>query len=450
KGRWQCEECGQVVRQWTGQCRTCEAWNSITERACDTLGGESSAMSIASPCRLDEIEEGSLVRETTGLALWDQVIGGGLVKGSLTLIAGEPGIGKSTLLLQLAAAYASEHRKVLYVCGEESLEQTALRAQRLGIASSHLYLLNETLFGHIQKRVEELHPDLLIIDSIQIIYRGDLPSSPGSVNQVKSLAMESMHLAKRRGMSTLLVGHVTKGGEIAGPRVLEHIVDTVLEFEGEHAQGYRLLRSVKNRFGPTDEVALFQMTTGGLVEVEEVGAAYHGDSADAIGSVIVPTLLGNRCRLIELQALVAPSSFSTPSRRSTGLDPKRLSLLLAVLEKKRGYRLHTLDVFVSVAGGLTITEPAIDLGVILALASSYCSQALPRGVVAMGEVGLGGELRSIPHIERRLKEAHQRGFSRAVIPIKNREEALPLSGMEILPVSHVKEAIEGLLSIRDP
>lgn len=379
---------------------------------------------------------------------FDRLLGGGIVSGSLTLIGGDPGIGKSTLLLQISHSLAKQGLNVLYVCGEESVEQTVLRAQRLGIKSDKLYLLNETLFSAIKMHVEQLKPDILIVDSIQILYKSEIPSAPGSVSQVRELATEFMHLSKGMGISTFLIGHVTKSGEIAGPRVLEHIVDTVLDFEGDRHHGYRILRAVKNRFGPTDDIALFQMDTRGLSEVENPSVVFLQERIkENAGSVIIPTIEGSRAFLVEVQALVAPSAFATSSRKSTGIDANRLALLLAVLEKKVGYQLHHCDVFVSVAGGLKILEPAVDLGIALAILSSFGNKAIDSETVIFGEVGLGGEVRSVPKVESRIKEALHMGFTRCLLPKKNLA-GLPKElsqKIELYGVERIEEAIDGLI-----
>jgi len=379
----------------------------------------------------------------------DRLLGGGIVPGSLILVGGEPGIGKSTLMLQLCNSLAVQGLLVLYVCGEESTEQTALRARRLGVTSEQLFLLSETLFSQVKLQIDRLKPDILIIDSVQILYKAEIASAPGSVAQVREIASECMHLSKGLGISTFLIGHVTKGGEIAGPKILEHLVDTVLEFEGDRQHGYRTLRAIKNRFGSTDDVAIFQMGASGLTEVLNPSLLFLQERNLGIsGSVIIPTVEGSRAILIELQALVAPSSFQTASRRSTGLDQNRLALLLAVLEKRMGYQLHQCDVFVSIAGGLKITEPAIDLGLLLAIASSLCAKSIDPETVVLGEVGLGGEVRSISRVEMRLKEAIHMGFTRAIIPKRN-VMGLPLEvtrKIAIRGVDLVEEAIRALIN----
>ncbi len=451
KSVWVCTECGNKQFKWTGSCNICKNWNTLAEEieAPKNEGRfESKAPHTTKPVLIAEVDTANFKRVPTGYQEFDRLMGGGVVEGSLNLLGGEPGIGKSTMLLQLSKQFADQGLTVLYVCGEESAEQTSLRAKRLGIKSDKIFLYSETLFSQIRPQIDKIHPDILIVDSVQIVYKSELPSAPGSVTQVREIAMECMHISKGSGITTFLIGHVTKSGDIAGPRILEHIVDTVLEFEGDRQHGYRLMRSVKNRFGPTDDVALFQMNERGLEEILNPSLTFLEERmTDSPGSVIIPTIEGTRALLIEVQALVAPSSFASPSRRSTGLDPKRLSLLLAVLEKRMGYQLHALDVFVSIAGGMKITEPAIDLGTIIAIASCYCNKPVPSDTVVMGEVGLGGEVRSIPRIESRIKEAINLGFKRIIFSTKNLRglskkltEKIALQG-----VTHVEEAVKTLL-----
>lgn len=449
---WVCQGCGNKQMKWSGSCSVCSEWNTFAEEI--TLPEkakrfEAQNLRTAKPVLVQDVDTENFRRYPTSYQDLDRITGGGVVQGSLNLLGGEPGIGKSTLLLQLAKNFAASGLTVLYVCGEESTEQTSLRAKRLGIQSDKLYLLSETVFSAIRSHVEKLQPHVLIIDSIQIVYKDELSSAPGSVTQVRDVTMECMHLAKGMGITTFLVGHVTKSGELAGPRVLEHIVDTVFEFEGDRQHGYRLLRGIKNRFGPTDDVAIFQMVEDGLQEVLNPSLTFMEERMkDSPGSVMIPTLEGTRALLVEVQALVAPSSFATPSRRSTGLDAKRLSLLLAVLEKRMAYRLHALDVFVSVAGGMRISEPAVDLGVVLAIASSYCSRSVPADTVVIGEVGLAGEVRSVPRIETRVKEAIHMGFKRCFLSEKN------LKGLsrnitdhiQLFGIARVEDAIQQLIS----
>lgn len=421
---WYCAECGHKQAKWAGQCPACSKWNTLQEEVeIDALPPRFAAQtctSAAKPLRLKEINLTDTPRILTHMGECDRLIGGGIVPGSFTLVGGDPGIGKSTLLLQLSNALAKQGLLVLYVCGEESVQQTSLRAQRLGIDTDQLLLLCETNFTLIKNQIDQINPDILIVDSIQIIYKSEISSAPGSVSQVRETATEFMHLAKGKGMATFLIGHVTKTGEIAGPRVLEHLVDTVLYFEGDKQQHYRMIRVVKNRFGPTDEIAVFQMSHKGLTEVANPSEIFLEERRkEVIGSAIVPTLEGSRPILIEIQALVTDTVFSTPSRRSTGLDQNRLALLLAVLEKRMGYQLHKCDVFLSVAGGLKIIEPAIDLAIVVACASSLFNRVLDAETIVVGEIGLGGEIRTVSRIESRLKEAIHMGFKKCLIPKRN-------------------------------
>lgn len=447
KVSWACNECGYLQAKWTGSCGGCQNWNTLQEEVRfeeKKQRFEAKKTANAKPIRLCDVEIGKSRRIFTKIGELDRLFGGGVVEGSLVLIGGEPGVGKSTLLLQMANAHASQGLKVLYICGEESAEQTSLRAQRLGINHENVYLLNETLFSSIRAHIEDLKPDIAIVDSVQIIYKGELSSSPGSVVQVREIATEFMHLAKGHGITTFLIGHVTKSGELAGPRVLEHLVDTVLEFEGDKQHGFRMLRAIKNRFGSTDEISIFQMKEEGLVEVPNPSHVFLAERVkEASGSAIVPGLEGGRSFLLEIQALVSPTVFPTPSRRSAGIDQNRLALLLAVLEKRVGYQLHHADVFVALAGGLKIAEPAIDLGILLAIASSYVSKSLPSDLIVVGEVGLGGEVRGVSRIETRLKEAIHMGFKKCILPRKNFKAISPAlrEKIELISVELVDEAI---------
>lgn len=448
---WMCNECGHTHPKWAGACGACKAYNTLVEMLDTNQHAprfQSQSKQGAEPVRVLEVEATEGERIASSIGEFDRLMGGGLVKGSLSLIGGDPGIGKSTMLLQLSNKLAEKGLTVLYVCGEESAAQTSMRARRIKATSDNLYLLSETQFSNIRNQIEKLKPDVLIIDSVQIVYKDEIPSAPGSVTQVKEVALECMHLSKGAGITTFLIGHVTKTGEIAGPRVLEHLVDTALYFEGDQKHGYRLLRSIKNRFGPTDDVAIFQMCELGLVEVPNPSAVFLEErTREAPGTAIIPTMEGSRAILVEIQALVAPSSYSTSSRRSSGLDQNRLALLLAVLEKRMGYKLHALDVFVSVAGGMKIVEPAIDLGILLAIASSFCNQPIHADTIVLGEVGLSGEIRSVSRIETRIKEAINMGFTTMVMPkrnLKGLSPALPkkinLQGIDV-----VEDAIHLLL-----
>ena len=446
---WCCSECGAKQVKWAGSCSMCKQWNTLVEEVeisqVSVRFDAAIKTKVAQPVRVNEVKKVEFRRLKTGLVEFDRLLGGGIVPGSLTLLAGDPGVGKSTMMLQISQALAQQGLTVLYVCGEESTQQTSLRAERLKVGSENLYLLSETLYSNIKQHVDRLSPDILIVDSIQIVYKGELGSAPGSVGQVREMATEFMHLAKGNGISIFLIGHVTKSGEIAGPRVLEHIVDTVLDFEGDRQMGYRIVRSVKNRFGPTDDIVLFQMTREGLSEVSNPSIIFleertHG----APGSVILPTLEGSRALLVEIQALVSASAFAAASRRSAGINQNRLALLLAVLEKRVGYQLHRFDVFVSVAGGLKINEPASDLAVVLAISSSFANTLIDPQTVVLGEVGLGGEVRGIMRLEPRLKEAIHMGFTTCILPkkcLKALSQELKKK-ISLIGVDFVEEAIE--------
>jgi len=435
---WYCKECGHSQQRWSGQCQSCKQWNSFFEQMQMEQRFDAPS-TLSKPVRLNEVSHLEMPRMQTHIKEFDRLLGGGVMRGSLILVGGEPGIGKSTLLMQVSNAIACQGLLVLYVCGEESVPQTSIRAKRLGISSENLLLLSETNYSLIKKQIEEVKPNLVIIDSIQIIYTDEISSAPGSVSQVRETATRLMHLAKNRDISIFMIGHVTKSGEIAGPRMLEHLVDTVLYFEGDRQYNYRLMRVVKNRFGSTDEIAVFQMEKSGLKEVPNPSEFFLKERIkENSGSVIIPTVEGSRPILVEVQALVTDSAYSTPSRRSTGLDPNRLALLLAVMEKRIGYQLHNRDVFVSITGGMKITEPAIDLGIILAVASSLTNQRVDPEAIVIGEVGLGGEIRSVPRLEERLKEAIHMGFTRALIP---KREKKTYKQIKTIGIERVEEAI---------
>jgi len=450
KTNWECTSCGHVQPRWSGSCNMCNSWNSFVEQLVfqeKNQRFEAKDNTFIKPKKISEIDVSENHRLKTGISELDVLLGGGLVAGSLNLIAGEPGIGKSTLLLQLSNGLAKT-LKVLYICGEESLEQTSLRAKRLKIQNENLYLLNETLFSQIKIEIDNLKPEVIIVDSVQILYKAEIPSSPGSVVQVREIATEFMHLAKGRGITVFLIGHVTKNGEIAGPRVLEHLVDTVLEFEGDRQMGFRLLRSIKNRFGPTEDIVLFQMKETGLEQIENPSSAFLQQRVKEIaGSTIVPTIEGAKAILIEVQALVTNSVFPNPSRRCAGVDQNRLALLLAVLEKRVGYKLYSSDVFVSVAGGLKILEPAADLGIVIALASSFSNRIVSSDTAIIGEVGLGGEVRSVSRIETRIKEAINMGFKECIVPQKNLKDINKslYQKINLIGVNMVNEAISKLI-----
>jgi DNA repair protein RadA/Sms len=444
---WACRECGHSQVKWSGSCPTCKNWNTLVEEAVvkEEKKFESKKEAKAKAVRISEVNAAEFRRIPTKMGELDRLLGGGLVEGSLILVGGEPGVGKSTLMLQIANSLAMQGLTILYICGEESAEQTSLRARRLGIDNPNLYLLSETSFSAIRAQIDQIQPDLAIVDSVQIVYKAELASSPGSVVQVREIATEFMHIAKGHGITTFLIGHVTKSGELAGPRVLEHIVDTVLDFEGDRQHGFRLLRAIKNRFGATDEIAIFQMKEAGLLEVPNPSQAFLEERMKEIpGSAIVPGLEGARSFLLEIQALVTATAYPTPSRRSAGLDSNRLGLLLAVLDKRVGYNLHHCDVFVALAGGLKIVEPAIDLGILLAIASSFLNRPIPADCIVIGEVGLGGEVRGVSRVETRLKEAVHMGFKKCILPKKNLKGLAPQK-IELVGVDLVDQAIQSVL-----
>lgn len=450
KIQWCCTSCGHSQAKWAGQCPACSQWNCLNEEV--SVAGalkrfESQADLGSKPLRLKEISLENKPRLKTEIEEFDRLLGGGVVVGSLTLVGGDPGIGKSTLLMQVASSLAKKGCTVLYISGEESTSQTAMRAKRLGVDHDGLYLLSETNYSLIRAQVDNIRPDVLIIDSIQIVYKSEISSAPGSVTQVRETATEFMHLAKSRGIATFLIGHVTKSGELAGPRVLEHLVDTVLYFEGDKNNYLRMLRVVKNRFGATDDIAVFQMGASGLSEVKNPSEIFLEErKTGACGSVIIPTIEGSRPILIEVQALVSHTVFPSPTRRSAGIDQNRLALLLAVLEKRLGYPLYQRDVFVALAGGVKIVEPAIDLGILLAIASSMTSKPIDPQVIVLGEVGLGGEVRSVVRSESRIKESIHMGFKKAIIPKKNMK-GLEMYHKEIqlVGVEFVEEAINAFI-----
>lgn len=448
---WCCTSCGHNQVKWSGQCPACSNWNTLQEEISLTSVPkrfEGQSEQVSKPLRIREINLENKARFRTEYSEFDRLLGGGVVYGSLTLVGGDPGIGKSTLLMQVAAELASKGCLVLYISGEESTAQTALRAKRLGIDHDNLFLLSETNYSLIRAQVDTIRPDILIIDSIQIVYKSDIPSAPGSVTQVRETATEFMHLAKSRGIATFLIGHVTKSGELAGPRVLEHLVDTVLYFEGDKNNYLRMLRVVKNRFGSTDDIAVFQMSQDGLKEIKNPSEIFLEErKKGAIGSVIIPTIEGSRPILIEVQALVSQTVFPSPSRRSAGIDQNRLALLLAVIEKRLGYPLFQRDVFVALAGGVKIVEPAIDLGILLAIASSMMNKAIDPHLIALGEVGLGGEVRSVIRAESRIKEAIHMGFKKALVPKKNLKGLELLSKeIQLIGVEFVEEAINACIT----
>ncbi len=444
-----CQNCGHKSLRWLGRCPECEQWNTLVEErvAAPAKRGVRAAPAVRNqPLPLREISQDDLARILCSSNELNRVLGGGLVPGSLVLFGGDPGIGKSTLLLQEAAALAREDFRVLYITGEESARQTKMRAQRLAVDSAHLYILAETNLEEILSAIAGIQPAVVIVDSIQTIYRPEFESPPGSVSQVRECALAFLTLAKNENIAIILVGHVTKEGYLAGPKVLEHMVDTLLQFEGDRDHLFRILRSVKNRFGSTREIGVFEMKQDGLAEVANPSEIFLAQrKGDISGSVVICTLEGSRPLLVEVQALLTATHYGMPQRTANGIDSRRLALLLAVLEKRIGMRVSTYDVFVNVAGGVRIEEPAADLGIVVSAASSLRNAVVDPTVVVIGEVGLGGEVRAVPQIEKRLSEAAKLGFKHAVIP-KYSANGLPLpQGLTIVPVERVDDALARLL-----
>jgi DNA repair protein RadA/Sms len=447
-----CQACGFESSKWLGRCPECGEWNSLVEERQEVAPppgrGRPDQMTLpggaSKPKPYDLVDAGTEPRVSSGIGEFDRVLGGGIVPGSLVLIGGEPGIGKSTLILQVAHLLGRTHGSVLYVSGEESERQIRLRGDRLGISGGGLFLMAETALERILEEVDSLKPAALVIDSVQTIFSSRFPSAPGSISQVREVATQLLFLAKRRGITTFLIGHVTKDGSLAGPKSLEHIVDTVLYFEGEKHQNHRIVRAVKNRFGAVSELGVFEMTGAGLVAIPNPSALFLAERKEgAPGSAVVATIEGSRPMLVEVQALVSPTSFGTPRRMSLGIDPNRTSLLLAVLEKRVGLELLGDDVFVSVAGGLDVDEPAADLGVAAAVASSVRGRPIPANTVVFGEVGLGGEVRGAGQSLLRIREAAQMGFTRCVLPARNvPEDSDP--GIRVVGVSTLDEALDAL------
>lgn len=444
-----CRECGNETPRWQGQCPACREWNTLVEEPSAAkrkpAAAGSSAVRFAAdavPVRLRDVEGAERRRWTTGLGELDFVLGGGIVPGSVVLVGGEPGIGKSTILLQVAARLESSRLRTLYVSGEESAHQVKLRAERLGGDAAEVTLLAETELDAILLRAAELGPEVLLIDSIQTVYTPDLEGAPGNVGQVRECAARLQRFAKQTGTAVFLVGHVTKGGGIAGPKTLEHIVDTVLYFEGEGGVDHRVLRATKNRFGGVDEIGVFRMTAEGLVPVANPSELFLGDrSTRASGSAVVSTMEGTRPLLVEVQALAAKASYGAPQRVSTGFDHKRLALLLAVLEKRAGIPFGQLDVFLNVVGGLKLVETAGDLAVAAALASSVYDRVVPPDAVFIGELGLGGEVRPVGQVERRLAEAARMGFTAAYLSPRAAPRTPP-AGIRVVETEDVKSLVQ--------
>lgn len=438
-----CQSCGYQSPKWLGRCPDCNQWNSLVEEKIERAShprGELSLGTREDPSPIHEISTAEESRVLSGIGEFDRVLGGGLVAGSVILIGGDPGIGKSTLLLQAFAALSQKGLTCLYVTGEESQRQIKMRAERLGVTSPKLLILSETSLERILEQVKKIKPGVLVIDSIQTIFTTSLPSAPGSIGQVRESSGSIIVLTKKTGLSTFLIGHVTKDGAIAGPRILEHMVDTVLYFEGERGHNFRILRAVKNRFGSTNEIGVFEMKEAGLKEVSNPSELFLMERPLQVpGSAVVCSMEGTRPILVELQALVSPSFLAVPRRTTIGVDHNRVALLVAVLEKKMGIKLFNQDIFVNVAGGVHVDEPAVDLGIIAGVASSYEEKGVDPKTVFFGEVGLAGEIRGISQAEARVKEAGKLGFERCILPKSNRSQLDPIKNVEIIGVSSLAE-----------
>ena len=440
-----CQNCGYESAKWMGQCPACHEWNSFVEEPKEKPAAGSGIRrrgTASKPVLLRDVSSLENERTLVGMPEFDRVLGGGIVKGSLVLIGGDPGIGKSTILLQAAELLAAKGKKILYISGEESLAQIRMRAERLGAIPDGLFLFCETNLGDIREVIETEKPDICVVDSIQTMFNEEVASAPGSVSQVRESTNVLMMLAKGLGVSIFIVGHVTKEGAVAGPRVLEHMVDTVLYFEGDRYASYRILRAVKNRFGSTNEIGVFEMREAGLAEVPNPSEyMLSGRPEHASGSVVACTIEGTRPVLVEIQALVARTAFGVPRRTAAGCDYNRVNLLLAVLEKRCGLDMSSCDAYINIAGGIRLNEPALDLGIVLAAASSLRDIEIPESVCAFGEVGLAGEVRAVGQAENRVREAKRLGFKRVIVPRANMAGLKKIGDIEIVPVETAREAI---------
>ena len=444
-----CQNCGFESSKWMGQCPTCKEWNSFAEEpqaSTKKTAAGNVRKDTPQPKTLSEIEMNQAARMSTGMGELDRVLGGGIVQGSLVLVGGDPGIGKSTLLLQVCQNLSDAGKKVLYISGEESLQQIRLRAERMGSFTEHLLILCETDLQAVRETITRLQPQVVVIDSIQTMYNESVSSAPGSVSQVRESTGVLMQIAKTQNITVFIVGHVTKEGVVAGPRVLEHMVDTVLYFEGDRYASYRVLRGVKNRFGSTNEIGVFEMRGSGLAEVANPSEyMLEGKPENASGSIVACTMEGTRPVLLEVQALVCQSSLAFPRRTADGTDLNRVNLLMAVLEKRAGLRVSSCDAYINIAGGIRMNEPALDLGIVLAVASSMKDTPIDEKTIAFGEVGLSGEVRSVTMPEQRVREAKKLGFDTVILPMSCMKQAARVGGIHLTGVRNVREAIQAIL-----
>ena len=440
-----CNECGYESSKWLGKCPACNNWNTfVEEKAITNTSGKDKKKERSEPISLNQVEKRATIRIKTGIEELDRVLGGGFVEGSLTLLGGEPGIGKSTLILQICDKIQLDG-KILYVSGEESAEQIKLRADRLGIKKENLLFLAETDIDNVEYGIEKYNPKFVIIDSVQTMYSEEITSASGSVSQVREITARIMKMCKKANITTIIIGHVTKDGNIAGPRVLEHMVDTVLYIEGERYFSYRILRGVKNRFGSTNEIGMFEMKNEGLVEIKNPSSILISErEGNPPGSIIVVSLEGTRPLLLELQALSVPSVFGIPRRNAIGIDYNRLTLLMAVLEKRAGLNLGSQDIYLNIVGGIKVNEPALDLGIVLATASVFKNISIKEDVVAIGEVGLTGEVRSVNMIEKRVKEAEKLGYKTCIIPESNKKLLKEKFNLDIIGAKNIIDAMKFL------
>ena len=453
KTKWICQNCGYETAKYLGKCPDCGQWNTLVEEV--SLPASTTKNKIVlndtKPCLIDEIEVDKSIRFTTGIEEFDRVLGGGLVQGSIVLLAGDPGIGKSTILLQTGKSICKDGRKALYVSAEESASQVKLRAQRLGVKSDSLYIYSQTNFEAIKRQIEEIKPEILIVDSIQAVYSDEITSSPGSVSQIRECTNILMDIAKNKNITVVVIGHVTKEGNIAGPKVLEHMVDTVIYFEGDRYKSYRLLRCMKNRFGTTNEVGVFNMCDDGLHEISNPSEMFLNERTqnNTPGSVVIATNEGTRPLLIEIQALVGTTPYPSPRRVSNGIDYNRLLQILAVLEKRIGLNLSKQDVYVNVIGGLEIDEPAADLGVALAVATCARDVCVSPDTVIVGEIGLSGEIRAVNNLDKRIKEAEKLGFKNIIVPATNKIKPDGFKNIKIKEAARLMDAITACVGKQD-